>query len=466
VPTTARSTATVLTAAVAALAICLAVLVPGAGGEGPRGDLVSAVPHDGPLTSYRLDETLVGAHPVTPLTRSLRVRTAADGAGARSRGLDVDLADTAVPARVLAAYRAAAGQLARTDPGCRLDWPLLAGIGKVESGHAYGGAVDHRGDTLTPILGPVLDGSPGIMAIADTDDGRWDTDETWDRAVGPMQFIPTSWVVHGADGNGDGSRNPSNISDAALAAAGYLCTGSRDLRDTGDRRAAVFSYNHSQEYVDLVLAWAAAYADGVAVLTGSLRAFAVDGKDGAAAFGTGDRDGDQTGEGIGDGEDGREATPGQPPVVVALPEPERDPAAGEGATTAGTATDESGGPGSPAAGTDGTTSDGAGSDGADAGAASSTTAPEPATSSDPAPEQSAEPDPTPSADADPSPTCAEPSSSPTTSSDPAPETTGSEPTPDPAGSQPAPEPTAILGPTPTPDPTESGEPSPTPTTGC
>ena len=130
--------------------------------------------------------------------------------------------------------------------------------------------MDRAGDTLVPILGPALDGSPGVAAIPDTDDGRWDRDRTWDRAVGPMQFIPSSWRVHGQDGNGDGDRDPNNVLDATLGSAGYLCTGERDLTVTKDRRAAVFSYNHSWDYVDLVLAWAEAYAGGTPVLTGTL----------------------------------------------------------------------------------------------------------------------------------------------------------------------------------------------------
>ena len=46
-----------------------------------------------------------------------------------------------------------------------------------------------------------------------------------DRAVGPMQFLPASWARYGADGNGDGVRDPHQLDDAALAAAAYLCAG-------------------------------------------------------------------------------------------------------------------------------------------------------------------------------------------------------------------------------------------------
>ena len=209
---------------------------------------------------------LSGAHPVTQPVGTSAVRQAA----AREESPGPDTSDLALPARVLQAYRSAARDLARSDSSCHLDWPLLAGIGKVESGHAYGGEVDRRGDTLVPILGPVLDGGPGVAAIPDTDDGRWDTDETWDRAVGPMQFIPSSWNIYGQDGNDDGDRDPNNVNDASLASADYLCAYDRDVSVRKERRAAVFSYNHSWDYVDLVLAWADAYAGGTPVLTGSL----------------------------------------------------------------------------------------------------------------------------------------------------------------------------------------------------
>lgn len=101
-------------------------------------------------------------------------------------------------------------------PGCGLPVALPAAIGKVESGHARGGRVDAGGTALAPILGPVLDGRSGTAAIADTDSGVLDGDAAWDRAVGPMQFIPSTWRRWVADGNGDGRADPENVSDAAV----------------------------------------------------------------------------------------------------------------------------------------------------------------------------------------------------------------------------------------------------------
>ncbi|MGW7354540.1 lytic transglycosylase domain-containing protein [Streptomyces sp. NPDC054784] len=167
-----------------------------------------------------------------------------------------------VPATVLAAYKKAEKSLEGSDASCGLPWELLAAIGKVESGQARGGAVDKAGTTLKPILGPVLNGA-GFARITDTDSGVYDGDATYDRAVGPMQFIPSTWARWGADGNGDGRRDPNNIFDAALAAGEYLCAGERDLAVKADLDRAVLSYNQSQEYLRTVLSWLEYYRKGV-----------------------------------------------------------------------------------------------------------------------------------------------------------------------------------------------------------
>jgi hypothetical protein len=77
-----------------------------------------------------------------------------------------------------------------------------------------------------------------------------------------MQFIPSTWAIVGVDADNDGQRNPQDIYDAALGSAVYLCSGPDDLSTTAGQRAAVFRYNHSQKYVDLVLAIEQAYLRG------------------------------------------------------------------------------------------------------------------------------------------------------------------------------------------------------------
>ncbi|WP_206615151.1 lytic transglycosylase domain-containing protein [Rhodococcus spongiicola] len=170
-----------------------------------------------------------------------------------------------IPEIVLNAYRAAEQAATSTQPGCGLPWNLLAGIGKIESGHAGGGRTDAAGTTVTPILGPTLDGHlAGNEIITDTDLGVLDGDPVHDRAVGPMQFIPSTWARYASDGNDDGVADPNNVFDASLSAARYLCSGGLDLRDPEQQSRAVLRYNNSTAYRANVLAWSEAYAAGTA----------------------------------------------------------------------------------------------------------------------------------------------------------------------------------------------------------
>ena len=169
-----------------------------------------------------------------------------------------------IPSAALSAYQRAAQVIDSADKGCNIDWTLIAGIGRVESNHGrYGGnALDSNGVSRPGIYGIPLDGGNGTQRISDTDAGQYDNDPQLDRAVGPMQFIPSTWSVVGVDGDGDGKRNPQDIDDAALATAVYLCSGDEDLSTTKGQESAVYRYNHSQEYVDLVLSIMRAYASG------------------------------------------------------------------------------------------------------------------------------------------------------------------------------------------------------------
>lgn len=169
--------------------------------------------------------------------------------------------EAGLPATVLDAYKKAEASLGTSKPGCNLPWELLAAIGKVESGQARGGRVDANGTTLTAILGPVLNGN-GFAKITDTDNGAYDDDTTHDRAVGPMQFIPSTWATWAQDGNADGKKDPNNIYDAALAAGSYLCANDRDLSVDADLRQAILSYNRSTDYLNTVLSWLEYYRKG------------------------------------------------------------------------------------------------------------------------------------------------------------------------------------------------------------
>jgi len=180
--------------------------------------------------------------------------------------------EAGIPATVLDAYKKAEAALQESKPGCNLPWQLLAAIGKVESGQARGGRVTADGTTITPILGPQLDGN-GFALIPDTDNGVYDGNSTYDQAVGPMQFIPSTWEWAGRDGNGDGKKDPNNVYDAALAAGHYLCRNGWDLSVQADMNRAILSYNNSQDYLHTVLSWLEYYRKGTHEIpdgTGSL----------------------------------------------------------------------------------------------------------------------------------------------------------------------------------------------------
>src|ERR1700689_836086 len=166
-----------------------------------------------------------------------------------------------IPGMALAAYRNAERMMATGDPGCGISWNLLAGIGRIESGHANGGATDARGTAIRPIYGPALDGTlPGNEVIVQSGAGG---QVSYARAMGPMQFLPGTWARYASDGDGDGIADPQNLYDSTLAAARYLCSGGLNLRDQSQVMAAILRYNNSMSYARNVLGWAAAYATGV-----------------------------------------------------------------------------------------------------------------------------------------------------------------------------------------------------------
>ena len=205
----------------------------------PTGPLVIAVQH--PKTGFHVAAAMASAPPPTAVVNS-------PGA-------------LGIPTMALSAYRNAERMMATADPGCGISWNLLAGIGRIESMHANGGATDAHGTAVRPIYGPALDGTlPGNEVIVQSSGGG---SVTYARAMGPMQFLPGTWARYAADGDGDGVADPQNLYDATLAAARYLCSGGLNLRDQSQVMAAILRYNNSMPYAQNVLGWAAAYATGV-----------------------------------------------------------------------------------------------------------------------------------------------------------------------------------------------------------
>lgn len=187
-----------------------------------------------------------------------------DGGRVDARWLKETAKATKIPARVLRGYAMAEATVRETNPACGLSWTTLAGIGRIESVHGAvnGSTVGADGQARPDIRGIALDGR-GVRRIADTDDGTLDGDRTWDRAVGPMQFIPTTWALWGADGDRDGRANPQDVDDAALAAALYLCSGDEPLVSRSGWVRAVLEYNNSAEYAGTISRQATEYANQV-----------------------------------------------------------------------------------------------------------------------------------------------------------------------------------------------------------
>ena len=149
--------------------------------------------------ALRYDPAELGASGRLPLSEELSAALIAD---LQDGDIDDDLdndpgliddfpAEHGIPGVVLEAYLRAEDKMAELVPGCHLDWALLAGIGKIESNHANNGRLNAVGDAVPKILGPVLNGSPGVAAIRDTDGGRLDGDNG--DQIFPKAFDLAAW---------------------------------------------------------------------------------------------------------------------------------------------------------------------------------------------------------------------------------------------------------------------------------
>ncbi|MGP4027185.1 C40 family peptidase [Actinomadura sp. 3N407] len=132
----------------------------------------------------------------------------------------------AIPATYLQLYQKAGEEYG-------LPWTLLAGVGKVESGHG-------------------TSNEPGVHS-----------GENYAGAGGPMQFLASTWNSFGVDGNQDGRADRYDPADAIPGAARYLQHSGAPERT----RTALYAYNHSWGYVNLVLAWAKRYGGARALPT-------------------------------------------------------------------------------------------------------------------------------------------------------------------------------------------------------
>ena len=150
--------------------------------------------------------------------------TPVQAADADLSGEPITLARADIPADYLTWYFSAA----QTCPG--LPWPVLAGIGKVES--------DHGRSTL-----------PGVHSGTN-----------FAGAEGPMQFLPGTFAEFAVNADPAQPLTPYDPADAIYTAARLLCAdGARGASTTGIEQA-IFAYNHAGWYVAEVLSWAGVYA--------------------------------------------------------------------------------------------------------------------------------------------------------------------------------------------------------------
>jgi hypothetical protein len=148
---------------------------------------------------------------------------ASPGAPAPAPGSAINLTGSGIPADYLTWYTGAA----QTCPG--LPWPVLAGIGKVESDHG-------RSDL------------PGVRSGANAA-----------GAEGPMQFLPGTFGEFAVNADPGQPLSPYDPADAIYTAARMLCADGARGGTTAGLNQAIFGYNHASWYVREVLSWAGTY---------------------------------------------------------------------------------------------------------------------------------------------------------------------------------------------------------------
>ncbi|MEV4412720.1 lytic murein transglycosylase [Catellatospora sp. NPDC049609] len=247
--------AVTLVALVTATAATGALLVPALGGA-------NTPPAAAPAAS---SEAPASATP-SPSPEPMPTATASPSPVARPAAAFRKWAETtspkvSVPVTALEAYAYAEWVLTSTRPTCKLRWTTLAAIGKVESDHGRtkGAKLGEDAKALPPIVGPALDGTKNTKRIADTDAGTLDFDKKWDHAVGPMQFIPATWLAYAVDADSDQLADPHDLDDSSLAAAYYLCASGKDLSVVANWKSVVLSYNNVGVYLQKVYDTAQAY---------------------------------------------------------------------------------------------------------------------------------------------------------------------------------------------------------------
>ena len=146
--------------------------------------------------------------------------------------------------------------------GCRLPWQLLAAIGKVESGQARGGQVDANGTTLSPILGPALNGQG--FALHQRHRRRGVRRRRDPRPRGRPDAVHPVDLGHLGRGRQRRrrARTPTTSTTRRWPPGATSAPAAATCRVAADLDQAVLSYNHSTEYLRTVRSWFEYYQRG------------------------------------------------------------------------------------------------------------------------------------------------------------------------------------------------------------
>jgi membrane-bound lytic murein transglycosylase B len=85
---------------------------------------------------------------------------------------------------------------------------------------------------------------------------------SWAGAFGLPQFVPSSYIKYGVDGDGDGKVDLDNRTDALASVANYLKFFGWSEKDLADKKKALYAYNHCDNYVQAVLTYARSIKPG------------------------------------------------------------------------------------------------------------------------------------------------------------------------------------------------------------
>ena len=74
-------------------------------------------------------------------------------------------------------------------------------------------------------------------------------------AFGLCQFVPSSYLAYGTDGNGDGVVDLFDFSDAMASTANFLKSNGWHSRNTEKQFRAILAYNHCNNYAKAVMTY-------------------------------------------------------------------------------------------------------------------------------------------------------------------------------------------------------------------